>query len=129
MGDAVAAPRINELTDAVLTKLKQPKDFHDAVSAVVEITCRYWPVEHMTRLARKPPESASAASDTLEAIAVIVAKVREDLEHRYGGSKNVAVAIDKLCHSVVLEVAEIWFSSPEARVAIRAACREAWRIA
>lgn len=129
MGDAVAAPRIHELTDAVLTRLHQPAAWRDAVAAVVEITCRYWPVEHMTRLARRPKEDLTAAADTMEAMAVICAKVREDLEHRYGGSKNVAVAIDKLCSPVVLEVAEIWLSSPEARVAIRSACREAWRIA
>lgn len=128
MGDAVAA-RLNELTDAVLTRMNHAPGWRDAVAAVVEITCRYWPVDHMTRLAKKPADDSTAASDTLESVAVIVAKVREDLEHRYGGSKNVAVAIDKLCHPVVLEVAEIWFSSPEARVAIRSACREAWRIA
>lgn len=127
MGDAVAAPRIHELTDAVLTRLKQPQGWRDAVAAVVEIACRYWPVEHMTRLARKPVSDATAAAETLEAVAVISAKTREDLEYRYGSSKNVAVAIDKLCSPVVLEVAEIWFSSPEARVAIRSACREAWR--
>lgn len=127
MGDAVAAPRLHELTDAVLTRLNQPHGWRDAIAAVVEIVCRYWPIEHMTRLARKPIEDATAVAETLESVAVITAKTREDLEHRYGGSKNVAVAIDKLCSPVVLEIAEIWFSSPEARVAIRSACREAWR--
>ena len=80
----------------------------------------------MTRIARRPDDPASGLA-TLDALAVINAKTREDLEHRYGDKGNVAVAIDKLHRAVVLEIAEIWFSGPENRVAVRSACREAWR--
>lgn len=126
MGDAVAAPRIRELADAVLARLNEPPAWIDAVAAVVESACRAWPIEQMTRLARHPEEPASGIG-TLDALAVINAKVREDLEHRYGDKGNVAIAINKLHRLVVLEIAEIWFGGPENRVAIRSACREAWR--
>lgn len=124
MGDAVAA-RLNELRDVVCTHLGEPPAWADAIGAVVEVTCRYWPVEHMTKIARRQTNGTEA----LDALAVIAAKVREDLEHRYGMGNNVAVALNRLCQPVVVEVANIWFASPENRVAVRSCCREAWRIA
>jgi hypothetical protein len=126
VGDAVAAPRIRELADAVRTRLHEPPAWTDAIVAVVESVCRAWPIEQMTRLARRP-EAPASGNDTLDALAVITAKTREDLEHRYGATGNVAIAIDKLHKTVVLEIAEIWFGGPDSRVAIRSACREAWR--
>jgi hypothetical protein len=57
----------------------------------------------------------------LEALDVIEAKVREDIEARFGVSSNTLRAIDLLLSSIVLEMAGLWFQDAEARMAMRRA--------
>jgi hypothetical protein len=88
-----------------------------AADELVDTTLRWWPERHMAALARR---QADAGPEALDAIAVISSKVREDVEHRWKMSANTVSALDLLCLAVVTEIANLWFSSPEARIDMRA---------
>jgi hypothetical protein len=88
-----------------------------AADELVDTTLRWWPERRMAELARRGND---AGPEALDAIAVISAKVREDVEHRWRMSANTASALDLLCMAVVAEIANLWFSSAEARIDMRA---------
>ena len=88
----------------------------EACDELVDTAIRWWPERRMADFAR---QSATSGPATLDAIAVISAKVREDVEHRWGIDANVSNALDLLCMAVVVEVANLWFSSVENRIALR----------
>lgn len=86
----------------------------DACDEVVDTVLRWWPERTMADLARCPEPHK-----TLDAIPVIAAKVREDLEARWGTDANTLHAIDALVMTVVVEIANIWFSTRENRIELR----------
>jgi hypothetical protein len=88
----------------------------EACDELVDTALRWWPERRMADYAREPSTSGPA---TLDAISVISAKVREDVEARWGMEANVCNALDLLCMAVVVEVANIWFSSVENRIELR----------
>ncbi len=85
----------------------------------VSQVCRYWPERHMANLARQMTSAGSGAG-ALDALAVVTAKCREDLEARWKLTGNNSAALDLLLQAVVIEMANLWFSSPEMRIALRA---------
>lgn len=89
-----------------------------AADELVDTTLRWWPERRMAEIARRGSEGAGP--DALDAIAVISAKVREDVEHRWRMSPNTTSALDLLCMAVVAEIANLWFSSADARIEMRA---------
>lgn len=88
-----------------------------AADELVDTTLRWWPERRMAELARR---GTTAGPEALDAIAVISAKVREDVEHRWRMSPNTESALDLMCMAVVAEIANLWFSSAEARIDMRA---------
>jgi hypothetical protein len=52
---------------------------------------------------------------------VIEAKIREDLEARYGTNPNTLRALDLLLQAVVIELTSIWFRGVDYRIAMRRA--------
>jgi len=86
----------------------------EACNEVVDTVLRWWPERTMADIARKGDQYKA-----LDAIPVIAAKVREDLEARWGTSLNTLNAIDALAMTVVVEVANIWFSTRENRIELR----------
>lgn len=93
-----------------------------AVDEFVNAAARCWPQAYMTILARRQPESQEKA---VQAVKVIVAKVREDVEAMWGAPPPLVDAFDRLGMGVVVEVANLWFESSTNRDAIRQACRDA----
>lgn len=92
-----------------------------------EVVCtalRFWPERAMAIYAAKQKTSGS---QVLDAISVIWAKVREDLEARWGMDSNTQSALDVLVQPIVVELANVWFSSADARIAMRACIVEAIR--
>jgi hypothetical protein len=77
----------------------------EACDELVDTALRWWPERRMADYAREPSTSGPA---TLDSISVISAK-----------EANVCNALDLLCMAVVVEVANIWFSSIENRIALR----------
>jgi hypothetical protein len=86
----------------------------DACDEVVDTVLRWWPERTMADIARHGDHYKA-----LDAIPVIGAKVREDLEARWGTDTNTLQAIDALVMTVVVEVANIWFSGRENRIELR----------
>jgi hypothetical protein len=94
----------------------------DATAEVVDTTLRFWPERTMARYASR---GEAEGPKVLQAIAVIWAKVREDLEARWGTSANTMAALDLLVQPVVIELAHIWFNSIEERIDFRRCIWEA----
>ena len=97
---------------------------HDAaaIDEFVNAAARCWPSPYMTILARRQPESQERA---VAAVKVIVAKVREDVEARWGAPQPLVEKFNRLGMAIVVELASMWFDSMDNRDAIRQACREA----
>lgn len=97
---------------------------HDAaaIDEFVNAAARCWPSAYMTILARRQPESQEKA---VQAVKVIVAKTREDVEAMWGAPQTLVEKFDRLGMGVVVELANLWFDSMHNRDAIRQACREA----
>lgn len=124
MGDAPGM-RLTDLQREICRRLGyKAKGMSTGVAEVVITTLRFWPERAMVDYAS---QSQSRGLQVLDAMAVIWAKVREDLEARWGTDATTQAAIDKLVQPVVTELASIWFSSPESRVAMRGCIVEAIR--
>ncbi|NQW46629.1 MAG: hypothetical protein HQ464_02555 [Planctomycetes bacterium] len=88
----------------------------DACAVIVDTVCFYWPQKYMASVARR---SAEETPELLDALDVVSAKAREDLEARYGMATNTIEVLDNLVRPVVNEIANVWFDSIEARVDLR----------
>lgn len=86
----------------------------DACDEIVDTVLRWWPERTMADIARGGDQYKA-----LDAIPVIAAKVREDLEARWGTDANTLSAIDALVMVVVVEIANVWFSTRENRIELR----------
>lgn len=97
---------------------------HDAaaIDEFVNAAARCWPTAYMTILARRQPESQERA---VQAVKVLVAKVREEVEAMWGAPANLVQSYDTHGMAVVVEFANMWFESSDHRDALRQACREA----
>lgn len=117
MGDA-SGMRLADLQEEIRTRLG-PKfaGMHGGIEEVVRTSLRFWPERAMADYAAKQPHSQMQA---LDAVSVIQAKVREDLEARWGMDANTQAALNKLVQPIVFELANIWFSSVNARIGFRA---------
>lgn len=83
---------------------------------IVEEICRQWPERTMAEYARK---GDSAGSKALDAIPVITARVREQIEARWGIKPSHTAALDLVLRGCVIEFANLWFMSAENRIAMR----------
>lgn len=120
MGDALDTLTLRELADRVRHQIgpRAEQLEHTCDVLVVEV-CRCWPERTMADIAQRL-NSSEAADDVLDAIAVTTAKVRENIEARWGCKPSHKAALDLILQACVVEFANLWFSSPEARIGIRA---------
>lgn len=114
MGDALGM-LLNDLHAIINRRLHIAPVMHDATAEVVDTVLLWWPERTMARYAAKDCEDYLV----LNAVRVIAAKVREDLEMRWGTAANTLAAIDHLLMPVVVEVGNIWFGSTEQRIDLR----------
>lgn len=126
MGNAPAVSDVAGLKAEIRRRLRdQAVGLEEACDEIVETTCRFWPLKHMATIARKrrwEPEP-----DALDALAVISAKAREDIEARFGIAGNTGRVLDLLCQSVAIELANVWFCDVEDRIAMRRVCVRLWQ--
>ena len=119
MGDASAVDTpLSDLRDEIRRRMGHQADgLAEACDEVTSAVCYFWPQKWMADLARK----ADAGPFTLDTIAVIEAKVREDLEARFGTDRNTMRTLDLLVSAVVIEMFGMWFAGVEERIAMRRA--------
>lgn len=119
MPDAVDV-QCEQLRDAVRDRIgEHAKTFTHSVDVMVDEAMRYWPEKEFARIARTIDEEKSKGVEAIAAIAVVCAKCRENLEARWGAQPSHVQAIGLLMEPVVIQLANIWFSNNEARVAMR----------
>ena len=114
MGDALGM-LLNDLHRMINRRLHTKTVMAEATAEVVDTVLLWWPDRTMARYAARGEDGPLV----LDAISVIGAKVREDLEHRWGTDANTLAAIDALLMPVVVELANIWFASVEHRIDMR----------
>lgn len=120
MGDALVTPTLDDLCEAIREAIGEPAaTLAHTCDVLVEETCRQWPERTMANYARRLNSEANGAG-VLDAIPVITARVGEQIEARWGLLPSHAAAIKLLARGVVIEFANLWFSSVEARIGIRA---------
>lgn len=120
MGDALGM-LLDDLYRIINRRLHTAPGMADATAEVVTTVLRWWPDKTMARYAARGEEGPLV----LDAISVIAAKAREDLEHRWGTDANTLEAIDRLVMPVVVELANVWFGSVEQRIDMRRCMWEA----
>ena len=119
MGDAPATTPLHDLQDEVRRRLgPQAAGLAEACDEIVIAACRWWPQKYMAWIARNKKEQGP---DVAMAVPVIEAKIREDLEARYGTNPNTLRALDLLLQAVVIELTSIWFRGVDYRIAMRRA--------
>ena len=120
MGDALDTLTLREIADLIREAIGPPAEQleHTCDVIVMEI-CRCWPEKTMADIAQRLGCS-HAADQVLDAIAVTTAKVRENIEARWGCKPSHRAALDLILRACVVEFANLWFSSAEARIGIRA---------
>jgi len=120
VGDALDTLTLRELCDAVRAQIGPAGEpLVHTVDVLVTETCRWWPEKAMSEIARRPATS-SAGEAALSAIAVTTAKVREQIEARWGCKPSHQAALDLVLRGCVVEFGNLWFSCPDARRAMRA---------
>ena len=119
MGDASAVETpLCDLRDEVRRRMGHQADgLADACDEVTTTVCYFWPQRWMADLARR----LDASAFWLDTIAVLEAKVREDLEARFGTDGNTMRTLDLLVSAVVMEMFAMWFEGVEERIAMRRA--------
>lgn len=124
MGGALAM-HLDDLAAEIRRRIgPEAEAIPEAAAEVVCTVCRWWPCQTMTGIAQR---GVQAGHEALDAIAVIAAKVREDLELRYGMDKTTTAALDLLVQITCVEFANVWFASPANRRSLRGCIAEARR--
>lgn len=120
MGDASAVDTpLSDLRDEVRRRLgAQASGLAEACDEVTSTVAYFWPQKAMADVARRQLDPAPF---TLAAVPVIEAKVREDLEARFGTDRNTMRTLDLLVNAVVIEFCAMWFCGSEERIAMRRA--------
>lgn len=120
MGDALDTLTHEGLRYAIREAIGPPgKVLEHTCDVIVDEICRVWPERTMADIARRKSTS-QAADDVLDAIAVTVAKTRENIEARWGCKPSHRAALQLVLRACVTEFANLWFGSAEARIAMRA---------
>lgn len=114
MGDAVGIELLDLLVEVRHRVGGLALSMPEACDEVVLTALRFWPERTMADIARKDCQQKA-----LDALPVIWAKVREDLEARWGTDRNTVAAIDALVQAIVVDLANVWFSCVEARIDMR----------
>jgi len=116
VGEAPAL--LAELQAAIRERIGDPaRAMEHTTDVLVQETARYWPVRHMVEIARQP-NTSHAGEAALGAVAVITAKIRENVEARWNETHEAGGALDLLCRAVVIEFANLWFGDPATRIAL-----------
>lgn len=124
MGGALAM-HLDDLAAEIRRRIgHEAETLPEASAEVVATVCRWWPSQAMTSLAQR---GLKAGPEALDAIAVIAAKVREDLELRYGMDATTQAALDLLVQITCVELANVWFASPGNRRMMRGCIAESRR--
>ena len=120
MGDALDTPLTLDGLRALVREFIGPpgEALEHTCDVIVEEICRQWPERTMADYARKLDSNAVGAK-VLDAIAVITARVREQIEARWGIKPSHTAALDLVLRGCVIEFANLWFASPENRIAMR----------
>jgi len=119
MPDAIDV-HCDQLRAAVRERIGEHADtFRHSVDVMVDEAMRYWPEKEFARIARTVEENRSSGAEAIGVMAVVVAKCRENLEARWGAEPAHVHAIGLLMEPVVIQLANIWFSTNEARIAMR----------
>jgi hypothetical protein len=126
VGNAPAVSDVQGLKAQIRRRLRdQAVGLEEACDEIVETTCRFWPLKHMAVMASR--QKWQPEPDALNAVAVISAKSREDMEARFGMAGNTGRVLDLLCQSVAIELANVWFCDVEDRMAMRRVCIQLWQ--
>ena len=120
MGDALDTLTHEGLRYAIRSAVGPPgKVLTHTCDVIVDEICRQWPERHMADLARKKG-AANLQMQVLDALAVIGARVGEQIEARWRCRSSEQAALALVLRACVAEFANLWFSSPEARIGMRA---------
>lgn len=119
VGDALDTLTLLDLCETIREAIGEPAlTLAHTCDVLVEETCRQWPERTMAKYASKLDSEANGVG-VLDAIPVITARVGEQIEARWGLVPSHAAAIHLLARAVVIEFANLWFSSIEVRIDIR----------
>lgn len=120
MGDALDTLTLRELSDRIRASIGTDAEaLEHTVDVIVTEVCRCWPERVMAACARNL-ESEKNGATAVHGVAVVTAKVRENIEARWGCKPSHKAALDLVLRGCVVEFANLWFSSAEARIALRA---------
>ncbi len=120
MGDALDTLTHEGLRYAIRSAVGPPgKVLEHTCDVIVDEICRQWPERHMADLARKTAVP-NLYMQVLDALAVIQARVGEQIEARWRCRSSEKAALDLVLRACVAEFANLWFSAPEARIGMRA---------
>lgn len=119
MGDALDTLTHEGLRYAIRSAIGPPgATLEHTCDVIVDEVCRQWPERTMADLARKM-DSQTAGTKVIEAVCVITARVREQIEARWKCRASEQAALDLVLKACVAEFAYLWFSGPEARIGMR----------
>ena len=119
MGDALDTLTHEGLRYAIRSTICPPGDvLEHTCDVIVDEICRQWPERTMANYARSLASEATGMK-VLDAIAVITARVREQIEARWRCRASEQAALDLMLRAAVIEFANLWFSGPEPRIAMR----------
>jgi hypothetical protein len=118
VGDTLDTLTLDGLRATVRAFIGPPGEaLEHTCDVIVEEVCRQWPEKTMADYAAK----LDAVGDkVLDAIAVITARVREQIEARWGVKPSHTAALDLVLRGCVIEFCNLWFASAENRIAMRA---------
>lgn len=120
MGDALDTLTLRELADLIREAIgPRAEQLEHTCDVIVHEVCRCWPERAMADIAQRL-RCPDAADQVLDAIAVTTAKVRENIEARWGCKPSHKAALDLILRACVVEFGNLWFSCPEARIGMRA---------
>ena len=123
MGDASTTPDLDQLRAMLRENVGQKAEgMPDAANAIIDTILTWWPNAAMTQLAKRADDLA--AHDSINALDVLKAKVREDLEYHWGTHKNVSLAVDLLAEDLAMSLLEYWWEDVRNRNAVRACIGE-----
>jgi hypothetical protein len=116
VGEAPAL--LAELQAAIRDRIGDPaRAMEHTTDVLVQETARCWPVRHMVEIARQP-NTSQAGEAALLGVAVVTAKIRENIEARWNKTHEAGGAFDLIARAVVIEFANLWFGDPATRIAL-----------
>jgi hypothetical protein len=119
VGDALDMLTLGDVRAAIRGAIGYPaQQLGHTCDVIVDEVCRQWPERHMANLARKL-DCDSAGGQVFDAIAVITAKVREQIEARWDCKHSEQAALDLVLRAIVVEFANLWFFDAAARIGLR----------